>query len=132
MDDDNLCPIYSSDTRLMLCWIALLTSSHFFMNVRWCYLIPCEIAGILGYIFCAVLGSPEGIFNVPMNLALFVGITLLACMAKRQLEHHERHSMLQLISERRWVTLRPEKLTSAARSEALLASPRHNEIPKQR
>jgi len=100
MDDDNLCPIYSSDTRLMLCWIALLTSSHFFMNVRWCYLIPCEIAGILGYVFCAVLGSPEGIFNVPMNLALFVGITLLACMAKRQLEHHERHSMLQLISER--------------------------------
>lgn len=49
---------------------------------------------------------PPGIFNVPMNLALFVGITLLACMAKRQLEHHERHSMLQLISERRWVTLR--------------------------
>lgn len=49
---------------------------------------------------------PPGIFNVPMNLALFVGITLLACMAKRQLEHHERHSMLQLIFERRWVTLR--------------------------
>lgn len=41
-----------------------------------------------------------GIFNLPMNLALFTGITVLASMAKRQLEHHERKSMLQLISER--------------------------------
>ena len=41
-----------------------------------------------------------GIFNVPMNLALFSGITLLACTAKRQLERHERYSMLQLINER--------------------------------
>jgi hypothetical protein len=35
-----------------------------------------------------------------MNLALFSGITLLACTAKRQLERHERYSMLQLINER--------------------------------
>ena len=35
-----------------------------------------------------------------MNLALFTGITLLACIAKRQLERHERYSMLQLINER--------------------------------
>lgn len=100
MDDDQLCYFYSSDTRMMLSWIALLTSSHFFMNIRWFMLLPCEIAGVLSYVFCAVLGSPEGIFNVPMNLALFSGITLLACTAKRQLERHERYSMLQLINER--------------------------------
>lgn len=100
MDDDQLCYFYSSDTRVMLSWIALLTSSHFFMNIRWFMLLPCEIAGVLSYVFCAVLGSPEGIFNVPMNLALFSGITLLACTAKRQLERHERYSMLQLINER--------------------------------
>lgn len=100
MDDDQLCYFYSSDTRMMLSWIALLTSSHFFMNIRWFMLLPCEIAGVLSYVFCAVLGSPEGIFNVPMNLALFTGITLLACIAKRQLERHERYSMLQLINER--------------------------------
>eukprot|EP00438_Fugacium_kawagutii_P005659 Skav226161 [mRNA] locus=scaffold3275:181311:181514:+ [translate_table: standard] len=35
-----------------------------------------------------------------MNLALFSGITFLASTAKRQLERHERYSMLQLISER--------------------------------
>lgn len=100
MDDDQLCYFYSSDTRMMLSWIALLTSSHFFMNIRWFMLLPCEIAGVLSYVFCAVIGSPEGIFNVPMNLALFSGITLLACTAKRQLERHERYSMLQLINER--------------------------------
>lgn len=100
MDDDQLCYYYSSDTRMMLSWIALLTSSHFFMNIRWFMLLPCEIAGVLSYVFCAALGSPEGIFNVPMNLALFSGITLLACTAKRQLERHERYSMLQLINER--------------------------------
>lgn len=100
MDDDQLCYFYSSDTRMMLSWIALLTSSHFFMNIRWFMLLPCEIAGVLSYVFCAALGSPEGIFNVPMNLALFSGITLLACTAKRQLERHERYSMLQLINER--------------------------------
>lgn len=100
MDDDQLCYFYSSDTRMMLSWIALLTSSHFFMNIRWFMLLPCEIAGVLSYVFCAALGSPEGIFNVPMNLALFSGITLLACTAKRQLERHERYSMLQLINDR--------------------------------
>eukprot|EP00913_Durusdinium_trenchii_P029931 g28048.t1 len=100
MLEDQQCYKYASDTRLMLTWIALSTSSHFFLNLRWFMLLPCEVSGIFSYGFCALLGSPEGIFNLPMNLALFTGITVLASMAKRQLEHHERKSMLQLISER--------------------------------
>ncbi|CAJ1402083.1 unnamed protein product [Effrenium voratum] len=83
----------------MLTWIAMLTCTHFFMNLRWYTLLPCQISGLLSYMFCAALGSPEGVLLV-MNLALFAGITALASLAKRGLEHHERHSMLQLISER--------------------------------
>ncbi|CAJ1340593.1 unnamed protein product [Effrenium voratum] len=97
--DDGICLDYASDTRLMLTWIAMLTCTHFFMNLRWYTLLPCQISGLLSYMFCAALGSPEGVLLV-MNLALFAGITALASLAKRGLEHHERHSMLQLISER--------------------------------
>ncbi|CAE7676226.1 unnamed protein product [Symbiodinium sp. CCMP2456] len=101
MSPDNPdCYNYSSDSRLMLSWISLLTAAHFFLNVRWFMLIPTQLAGVLTYVVCAVLGSPEGVFNVPMNLALFGGVTALASLAKRQLENHERQQRLQLISER--------------------------------
>mmetsp|Transcript_26954 Transcript_26954/g.62675 ORF Transcript_26954/g.62675 Transcript_26954/m.62675 type:complete len:637 (-) Transcript_26954:366-2276(-) len=94
------CTIYASDSRLILSWISIMIASHFFLNVRWFMLVPSQLAGVIVYVICAVLGSPEGIFNVPMNLALFSAVTVLASLAKRQLEHHERHQRLQLISER--------------------------------
>ncbi|CAE7327900.1 unnamed protein product [Symbiodinium natans] len=101
MDSNNPeCYNYSSDSRLMLSWISLLTAAHFFLNVRWFMLIPSQLAGVLAYGVCAILGSPEGAFNVPMNLALFCGVTALASMAKRQLENNERLLRVQLISER--------------------------------
>ena len=42
---DGACYEYSSDTRVLLAWIANLTASHFFMNLRWFVLLPVEFAG---------------------------------------------------------------------------------------
>ncbi|CAK0906257.1 unnamed protein product [Prorocentrum cordatum] len=89
-----------TDTGLLLSIDAFVTASHMALNVRFRYMIPIQVCGLICYVIPAlILGSPEMDNFVQFSSSL-LGLIVMAAMGKHILERQERHYFASLIREK--------------------------------